>query len=212
MKLGLIYEELILEFVNNNLDTIISAINDKRLINIYYDDDRTELTGWRRVEPFCVGINKYGNVCLRAWQEHGVSASYPPGKKNDPLTHIPGWRMFRLDKITNINTTGNDRFTAARPKYNPKDKDMTKIYAAADFGGNGFASYDTNPVSPTPTPITPTSNIPQTSPVVSTPTATPPSGNFASYHDEPQQKQDDKAGLFDKWAKKFKNLIGYNSK
>jgi predicted DNA-binding transcriptional regulator YafY len=177
MKLSSIIENILLE--SQNSDIIIKAIEDKRLINIYYDDDKTDLSGWRRVEPYVVGINKKGNEVLRAWQQHGVSASYPPGKdgsngsKRDPLTFIPGWRMFRLDKITNINTTGNDRFLTPRPKYNPNDSHIETIYKAADFSDKKplFA-----PQKQTQQPIEPVS--------------------------------DKKPSIFDKFKDRFKNLIG----
>ena len=218
MNLTVIYEGLITELVNNNLSTITQAINDKRLINIYYDDDRTGLTGWRRVEPFAVGRNKYGNDVLRAWQEHGVSASYPPGKTHDPLTHVPGWRMFRLDKITNINTAGNDRFTEPKPKYNPADKDMATVYAAADFGGQTTPNpTNNNPVNPTaPQQPTPSTTQPVPSPNFTTHGSTGlgttnPKTGYAGYGTTPQEPEK-KASMFDKWADKFKKLVGYKPK
>jgi hypothetical protein len=228
MKLINIYEALLTEFVSQNLNTIISSINDKKLINIYYDDDRTGLKGWRRVEPFCVGKNTYGNDCLRAWQQHGVSATYPPGKTDDPLTHVPGWRMFRIDKITNINVTGNDTFNSPRPKYNPQDKDMVEIYAAVDFGTNpgGYTTYNPAPTAPT-APVTPNAPVstPTTTgnnPVIPTPqTTTQPvqpnsTSGYAHYNEKPgdniQVNTDKKASKFDLWANKFKNLIGYKPK
>ncbi len=225
-KLINIYEQLITEIENNNFAIVKQSILDKKLINIYYDDEtgNPDGKGWRRIEPFCLGKNKFGNICVRAWQDHGVSASYPPGKdgrnggKRDPLTFVPGWRMFRVDKITNINTTGSDTFSSPRPKYNPQDKDMTEIYAAADFGTNtgGYTSYNTPPTAPTPATPAPVTNEPQasvsaTAPVQPQTPAQPQSTNgygnsgYASY-------QDKKASMFDKWADKFKNLIGYKPK
>lgn len=186
MKLGPLFTEIINETVER--DKIITAIENKRLITIYYDsphdgDNSDYKKGWRRIEPFCYGVNKSGNPVLRAWQEHGVSYSYPPGKKNDPLTHNPGWRMFRIDGIKSINTIGNDRFLEPRPKYNPKDKDMTTIYKAADFS---------NPTQP---PIT---NTPQQ------PVNTPPSDVTTTKSAEPQKQT-----ILGKLADRFKNLINY---
>ncbi len=237
MKLLNIYEGLITEFTNQNMTTVINAINDKRLLNINYDaeDGNPDGKGWRRIEPFCVGKNKFGNDCVRAWQQHGVSASYPPGKdgsnggKVDPLTFVPGWRMFRVDKITQINQTGNETFNAPRPKYNPKDSDMVQIYAAADFGNTpgGYTGYDSNPPAAPTDPngqIIPQTDItnnpvapsiaPSTAPPVAPSTVPGGQSGYAHYNDTPDNNTQStaKASKFDQWANKFKNLIGYKPK
>lgn len=168
IKLNELFNQLILESTDTS-NKIVSAVKDRRLINIYYEsphdagkDDYPR--GWRRIEPFCIGINNYDNTVLRAWELHGPSYSYPDGKPNDPLTHNPGWRMFRVDGITQINETGSERFTAPRPKYNPEDKDMKVIYAAANFGDN--TTQSAAPVTvPTPdaqSPSVPTPDAPVT--------------------------------------------------
>lgn len=114
------------------------AMDDKKLISIYYDSphDTTNDKGWRRIEPFVLGRNKHGNDVIRAWQVGG-SSDTPEGKLDDPLSKMPGWRMFRLDGIKNINIGGGDTIDKIRPKYNPDDKDMSVIYKYLDFGDNG---------------------------------------------------------------------------
>lgn len=129
LKLMDIYNGLLLETVERN--KIIDAIENRKVITILYDGDETINKGLRDIEPFCYGINHHGNVCIRAWQIAGVSDT-PQGKPHDPLTRIAGWRMFRVDRIHSFIPTG-DVFNEARPKYNPRDKDMTTIYKAVSF-------------------------------------------------------------------------------
>ena len=155
LKIGPILREVLNETIERN--KLIKAIEDKRLMTIYYDsphdgDKEGYTKGWRRIEPFCYGINNSNNACLRAWQVHGVSNSYPPGKDNDSLTEIPGWRMFRIDGIKSINEAGNDRFLSPRPKYNPNDKDMKIIYKAAKFGDDSQPTVDTKSPANVPPP------------------------------------------------------------
>ena len=104
---------------------------------IYNDGD---VLTKRRIEPISYGVNRYGNKVIRAWQPEGESKSYDSGnhKKNDDLTKISGYRMFRTDRIKNYRVT-NDVFRTdknfllkKRPKINviggSDDKDMVKIY------------------------------------------------------------------------------------
>lgn len=147
MGLQELYEQVLNETVERN--KIIKAIENKQKLTIYYIGDKTISRGWRTIEPFCYGVNKKGNPCLRAWQERGVSDSYPPGKSKDPLTHVPGWRMFRIDGIKSLSV-GWDKFKEPRPKYNPDDKDMTTIYKAAEFP-NITAKPNTSKVQSLPT-------------------------------------------------------------
>lgn len=199
LKLSEIFEQILLtEAVDGN--KLIKAIKEKRLISIYYDSphdgDKADYPkGWRRVEPFCYGINNSDNAVLRAWELHGVSYSYPSGKPNDPLTNIPGWRMFRIDGIQSMNEVGNDKFTEARPKYNPNDKDMKIIYAAADFSGK---QEPIDPVEPTE------------------PTSTPPETSTFSKEvpdvDNNTNSNSGKPSWFTKFGDKFKNIVNFGKK
>ena len=84
--------------------------------------------GYRDIEPVCLGISKAGNMVLRAWERQGVSHS-----KEVEGNPIPGWRMFRLDKILTYALQG-DKFTEMRPKYNPNgDKLMSSVIINAKF-------------------------------------------------------------------------------
>jgi len=122
---------------------IVGAIVDSKIMEIVYDDGK-EITR-RRIEPISYGINKSGNHVIRAWQPEGESTSFNSGKykKNDPLTRVSGYRMFRVDKIKNYRVT-NDVFnisknhlTKNRPKLNVlnnvDDKDMTRVFASIEI-------------------------------------------------------------------------------
>ncbi len=60
-----------------------------------------DIRGIRQIEPVCLGTSKAGNKILRAWDEEGSSHTAYTGEQ--PL---PGWRLFRLDKILSLKPTG----------------------------------------------------------------------------------------------------------
>jgi hypothetical protein len=136
-----IYKELLQESISHN--QIINIIKNRKIAIIYYEghaeDNVQVLAGYRYVEIFCYGKNKFGNDCVRAWARDLSVSRTKLGKAKDPLTKIPGWRMFRVSKIKTVKYVGDarekdrhKRFTTLRPKYNPKDKDMQQIYMAVD--------------------------------------------------------------------------------
>jgi predicted DNA-binding transcriptional regulator YafY len=109
------------------LDNVQSSIKQKNIITINYDGDEYG-KGYRDVEPVCLGISKAGNMVLRAWERQGSSHS----NKVDG-NPIPGWRLFRLDKILTYALQG-DSFTEVRPKYNPNgDRSMERVILNAVF-------------------------------------------------------------------------------
>ena len=113
------------EFVSRN--TVADAIQNKDVVFIYYSGDETINRGYRTIEPFVLGVSTAGNVVQRAWQQAGATdTGNAPQRPND---EIPGWRLFRLDGITSMNKTLR-KFDGNRPKYNPKDKQMTQIIMA----------------------------------------------------------------------------------
>lgn len=131
VKLSEVFSALINE--NMSRESLLKAMDERKRISIYYDSPYgTEDKGWRRVEPYCYGLNTSGNMVLRAFQLNGASDT-PEGKPNDPLTKIPGWRMFRIDGIKNVNFGGGDTFDEPREGYNPNDKDMRTIYRSVSF-------------------------------------------------------------------------------
>jgi len=123
---------LLREFASRN--SVADAINGRDIVTIYYDSplDTTNNRGYRVIEPYVLGISKSGNLVVRAYQQSGASDS------NDSDDPIPGWRLFRLDGIKVIYKTLKKFDTTPefiqqnRPKYNPKDKDMTQILVSVD--------------------------------------------------------------------------------
>jgi len=127
MKLYNSLKSLILEIAS--IDSIVDAIKKKQRVVIYYQGDEPGGNGLRTIEPVCFGYSKAGNPVLRAWDLEGASHRAYLGKK--PL---PGWRMFRADKITSFRPTA-ETFNEVRPGYNPNgDKSMTNVIINAVFG------------------------------------------------------------------------------
>jgi len=126
MKLYNTFKSLILEVAS--VDEIIKAIKNKDKIIIYYDGDEPGGRGLREIEPVCFGYSKANNPVLRAWDNEG--ASHTAYKGEQPL---PGWRLFRVDKILSFKPTG-EKFTQMKPDYNPNgDDSMIKVIINTTF-------------------------------------------------------------------------------
>jgi predicted DNA-binding transcriptional regulator YafY len=129
MKLYNTFKSLILEVAS--IDTITDAIKNKHKIVMNYDGDEPGGSGLREIEPVCFGYSKADNPILRAWDYEG--SSHTGYKGEQPL---PGWRIFRLDKILSFKPTG-EKFNEARPGYNPNgDKSMTRVIINVKFDNN----------------------------------------------------------------------------
>ena len=131
MKLQNSLKSLILEIAS--IETVIDAIKNKRVMGTSYDGDEPGGKGQRLIEPVCVGISKAGNRVVRAWEREG--ASFTAQKGEQPL---PGWRLFRVDRIGSYNVDPRESFNEPRPKYNPNDKGMTSIKLCAKFETEGI--------------------------------------------------------------------------
>lgn len=126
MKLLTTFKSLLNEVAS--LNDIQDSIRKKIVVTVYYDGDEPGGKGYRRIEPVCVGYSKAGNLVIRAWDLDGASHTASIGEK--PL---PGWRMFRADKIFTYQPT-TDNFTEVRPGYNPNgDKSMERVILNAQF-------------------------------------------------------------------------------
>ena len=126
MKLTKIAKSLILEVAS--IENIVDAIKKRQKIVIYYDGDEPGGRGLREIEPVCFGYSKSDNPVLRAWDSEG--ASHTGYKGEQPL---PGWRLFRLDKILSLKPTG-ENFTEMKPNFNPNgDKSMTSVIIISKF-------------------------------------------------------------------------------
>jgi predicted DNA-binding transcriptional regulator YafY len=126
MKLYNITKSLILEVAS--VESIVDAIKKKRKIVIYYDGDEPGGRGLRTIEPVCFGYSKADNPVLRAWDEEG--SSHTAYKGEQPL---PGWRLFRVDKILSFKPTA-ENFITPKPGYNPRgDRSMKRVVINAVF-------------------------------------------------------------------------------
>ena len=126
MKLQGILKGLICEVAS--IDTVVDCIKNRKKCIIYYDGDEPGGRGLREVELVCLGTSKAGNKVVRGWDSEG--ASHTAYKNEQPL---PGWRLFRLDKILSIKPTG-ETFTEMRPNFNPNgDKSMNSVIIISKF-------------------------------------------------------------------------------
>lgn len=111
-----------------SIDTVQDSIRNKNVMVIYYKGKKNGGEGYRTIEPVCLGYSKRGNLVLRAWEREGASWS----EKNEGNI-IPGWRLFRVDKIFTYRPT-MDNFSEVRPNYNPNgDKSMVSTIINARF-------------------------------------------------------------------------------
>lgn len=126
MKLYNTVKSLILEIAS--IESVVDAIKDKNKVIIYYYGDEPGGRGLREIEPVCFGYSKAGNPIVRAWDSEG--ASHTGYKGEQPL---PGWRIFRLDRILMIKPSG-ETFDTPKPGYNPNgDRSMSRVIINAEF-------------------------------------------------------------------------------
>jgi predicted DNA-binding transcriptional regulator YafY len=111
-----------------SIDDVRNSIRNKKIMIIYYDGEDNGGKGYRTIEPVCLGLSKRGNFVLRAWEIEGSSFS---AKNKGNI--LPGWRLFRLDKIFTYRPT-MDNFYTMRPNYNSGgDKSMERVFINAKF-------------------------------------------------------------------------------
>jgi predicted DNA-binding transcriptional regulator YafY len=107
---------------------LVDAVKKRKKLIISYDGDEPGGKGLREIEPVCIGTSKRNNKVLRAWDIEG--SSHTGFKGEQPL---PGWRLFRLDKILSIKPTG-EIYNEVRPGYNLNgDKSMISVIVNAKF-------------------------------------------------------------------------------
>lgn len=110
------------------LEDVLDSIKNRKVVVIYYDGDEPGGRGLREIEPVCIGVSKANNRIIRAWDKEG--SSHTAYKGEQPL---PGWRLFRLDKILSLKPTG-EVYNEPRPGYNFNgDKTMASVILNAKF-------------------------------------------------------------------------------
>jgi len=101
-------------------DAIIKAIQNHEWVRLYYNANNEEgenATGYRIVRPYVLGTNDAGDTLLRAWQDNPKNswhfdnrATRTDSNQHDYWTDSegakPGWRMFRLDRISSVYPIG----------------------------------------------------------------------------------------------------------
>jgi len=126
MKLTNVFKGLLNEIAS--LDSIQDAIKKKQICIIYYDGDEPGGKGLRQIEPVCLGRSRRKNLVVRAWDSEGASHRGFLGTRP-----MPGWRLFKVDKILSFKPTG-EVFVTPKPNYNPSgDKSMTSVIINAKF-------------------------------------------------------------------------------
>jgi predicted DNA-binding transcriptional regulator YafY len=126
MKLTGSLRGLLLEIAS--LESVQDAVNRRQVVIIYYEGDEPGGRGLREVEPVAVGRSTAGNLVMRAWDREG--ASHTAYKGEQPL---PGWRLFKLDKIASLKPTG-EVYNTPRPNYNFNgDRSMASVISIAKF-------------------------------------------------------------------------------
>lgn len=126
MKLTETLRGILLEVAS--IETVNDAVKNKKVCVVYYDGDEPGGKGLREIEPVALGKSKSGNLVMRGWDREGSSHTGYLGKQ--PL---PGWRLFRLDKILSMKPTG-EIYNTPRPNYNFNgDKSMREVIIVAKF-------------------------------------------------------------------------------
>lgn len=111
-----------------SMQDVRDSIRNKKVMVIYYNGNDNGGKGYRTIEPVCLGLSKRGNLVLRAWETEGSSWS-----AQNEGNFLPGWRLFRLDKIFTYRPT-MDNFYDVRPNYNPNgDRSMERVFINAKF-------------------------------------------------------------------------------
>lgn len=89
MVFGGLLEEMLLR-ESASVENVVKAMdNHSKVIINYHSDGKDEHSGTRVIEPITYGLTKAGNPVIRAYQPYG-----------DTTTTAPGWKMFRLDRIS----------------------------------------------------------------------------------------------------------------
>lgn len=126
MKLTETLNNLLVEIAS--IESVFDCVKNRKRCIIYYDGDEPGGRGLREIEPVAFGISRAGNRVVRAWEISG--ASHRGYLKKRPM---PGWRLFRLDKILSLKPTG-DIFDELRPNFNLNgDKSMDKVIIISKY-------------------------------------------------------------------------------
>jgi len=150
-NLHYIIRDLLLE-QDSKISTLRQAIIDRKPISIQYSGPPDEVLSGPRydIEPVIMGVNaKSGNSVIWAYVFKGVSKS-----------GIPGWKMFRLDRIQSIDPSGltSDSFKLSdlpgyeRGKAPNAMKSLSRVDIYSPYWFEDYKKYAKKPVQPAPPP------------------------------------------------------------
>ena len=118
---------------------IIDAMKSQKVVKFFYtppQDPKKGVRGYRDVEIYALGTNKWGKRVIYAWLRNSVSKTLKSNRPNDKIQ----WRMFRLDGISSLNYTISDFDISDnfilnnRPKLNKLfNKALTNATTIFDF-------------------------------------------------------------------------------
>jgi predicted DNA-binding transcriptional regulator YafY len=107
-------EFLINEHNDDIMAVLVDSIKNRRVLEIEYVDGETVVDGPRLIEPHALGRATSGNILIRAWVVDGTSKT--AGTRGTPM---PGWRLFRFDRIK--SAVPNGKVFKTKLGYNSKD-------------------------------------------------------------------------------------------
>lgn len=122
MELYNLYKNIILESVTRN--NVIDAIENRYRVTIFYAGDDNTASGKRTIEVYVYGTTFAGNPAIRAYQLFGDSKTRV----------VPGWKIFRLDRILDWRPTKGSIF------YNPINERDPNAPAFNPYGDRGLRS------------------------------------------------------------------------
>ena len=94
---------------------ICEAVRELRLVEFGYEDSDGNFHH-RIVEPYVYGRTSGGEDALRGYQVGGTSEN-----------RLPGWRLFRRDRMTSLRRTATP-FQGTAPGYAHGDSALSPIY------------------------------------------------------------------------------------
>jgi hypothetical protein len=103
----LILKNLITEQASGLEKRIIDAMKSQKVVKFFYtppQDPKKGVKGYRDVEIYALGTNKWGKRVIYAWLRNSTSKTLKSKRDRDKIQ----WRMFRLDGISSLNYTISD--------------------------------------------------------------------------------------------------------
>lgn len=126
-------ESVIRQILNEDITqgNVSQAVKKRHVVSFKYDNgDGTNRGKLERVTvcPCVLGVTSKGNLVFRGYQMNGSSKSAEEGKR--PL---PGWRMFRLDRVVPNTWKDTRRVFNRPPDYNEEGDKGIQVLVQSNF-------------------------------------------------------------------------------